>query len=259
MKGTGKPGLKGYSLIFLLILAYSCTPLNQLNYFNDINEIDNPDANPREQKVIMPFDKIYIKVLSTDDKTASILNFSDNQQNSMPSGLVGYLVDENGKINYPFAGEISVGGQTLAQASVTMQKALSSLISNSAIIVKFIDSQITVLGEVQHQGVFPISQDKINIYDAIALGGGLTRYGNHKKVILIRQENNKPIHYKLDLSTSKIASAKLYYVIPNDVIIVEPTRGISWNTQNGTFLTILSTLTSIFTMYYIIHTSVPAK
>jgi polysaccharide export outer membrane protein len=161
------------------------------------------------------------------------------------SSIVGYLVDENGNVNFPFVGNINVISLTTSQASQKIQEALSAYVSNTAIIVKFIDNQITVMGEVQRQGVFPFTQDKLTIYEAIGLGGGLTRYGDRKKVILIRNEGDKVMHYKLNLSDSRIANRDHYYLLPNDVIIVEPLKAVSSSYSNITYTTILTSITTL--------------
>ena len=55
----------------------------------------------------------------------------------------------------------------------------------------------------------------------------------------------KIMHYRLDLSDSKIASKDYYYILPNDVIIVEPLKAISSSYQNITYTTILSSITTL--------------
>jgi polysaccharide export outer membrane protein len=113
------------------------------------------------------------------------------------------------------------------------------------VTVKFVGNQISVLGEVDKQGVFSFAQDKLNIYEALALGGGLTRYGDRKNVILIRQEGDKIMHHKLNLSDSKVAGKDYYYVLPNDVIVVEPLKSVSSSYQNNTYTTILTSITTL--------------
>jgi polysaccharide export outer membrane protein len=101
------------------------------------------------------------------------------------------------------------------------------------------------MGEVQHQGVYPFIQDKLNIYEALGLGGGLSQYGDRRKIILIRNEGTKIMHYRLDLSDSKIAAKDYYYILPNDVIVVEPLKALSSSYQNITYTTILSSVTTL--------------
>ena len=233
-------------VIFIMIFAASCVPAKQLSYFNDTNELEVPAVNPRTQKLIMPFDKLYIRVLSIDPQTSLIFNTSEEMRYGTSSNsVIGYLVDEAGNINFPFVGKINVGSLTTVQASEKIQKALSDYVSNTSIIVKYVDNQVTIIGEVQRQGVFPFTQNKLNIYEAIGLGGGLTRYGDRKNIILIRNENDKIMQYRLNLSNSKITSKDYYYVLPNDVIIVEPLKAISSSYSNITYTTVLSSITTL--------------
>ena len=233
------------AVLLAMILATSCVPVEKLNYFNDLDELEEPGVNPRIQKLIMPFDKLYIKVISIDPQTSQIFNASEEMRSGSNNGILGYLVDESGNVNLPFVGNIKVVSLTTAQASEKIQKAMNDYVSNTSIIVKYIDNQITVMGEVLRQGVYPFTQDKLNIYEALGLGGGLTQYGDRKKIILIRNEGDKIMHHRLNLSDSKIASKDYYYILPNDVIVVEPLKAISSSYQNITYTTILSSITTL--------------
>jgi polysaccharide export outer membrane protein len=233
-------------LLLTMVLAISCVPINELKYFNDINELEEPIVNPKIQKTILPFDRLYIRVLSTDPQTSQIFSFSEDIRNSTESNpLLGYQVDEAGNITFPFVGKVNVGSLTTRDAALKIQTALNDYVPNCSITVKFIDNQISVLGEILKQGVFTFAQDKLNIYEALALGGGLTRYGDRKNIILIRQEGDKIMHHRLNLSESKIASKDYYYVFPNDVIVVEPLKSVSSSYQNNTYTTILTSITTL--------------
>ncbi len=230
----------------MAVFAVSCVPTYQLKYFNDIDKVKEPEVNPRTQKVIMPFDKLFIKVLSTDLQTSQIFNSSEEMRyGNGNNGVIGYLVDETGNINFPFVGSINVVSLTTSQAGEKIQKALNDYVANTSIIVKYIDNQITVIGEVQRQGVYSFTQDKLNIYEAIGLGGGLTRYGDRKNIILIRNQGDQIMHYRLDLSDSKIADKAFYYILPNDVIVVEPLKAVSSSYSNITFTTVLTSITTL--------------
>jgi polysaccharide biosynthesis/export protein len=247
MKNEPKYGVQIAILVFIIVFTISCVPVNKLRYFNDIDELQEPAVNPREQKLIMPFDKLYIRVFSIDEKTNLLFNSNNNLPVSSTSSVIGYLVDETGNINYPFTGNINVSGLTTEQAGIKLGKALSEYVSNAAVSVKFIDSNVTIMGEVQRQGVYSFNQDKLNIYEALALGGGISQYGNRENVILIRQEGDKIMHQKLDLSDSRIAGKDYYYIQANDVIVVEPMKSKSWyNFNNNTFSTIISSITTLF-------------
>jgi len=233
-------------VIMLMLFIGSCVPVNQLSYFNDIDELEKPVVNPKVQKTIAPFDRLYIRILSIDPQTRAIFDLPEEARySSSVNSILGYLVDEAGNIEFPFVGKINVGSLTITDAGAKIQKSLSEYVANTTILVKFIDNQVSVLGEVQRQGVFSFSQDKLNIYEALALGGGLTRYGNRKNIILIRQEGDRISHHKLNLADSKIASKEYYFVLPNDVIVVEPLKSISSSYSNITYTTILTSITTL--------------
>ena len=244
-KTTSLLGKTGFMIIFL-VFAVSCVPTSKLSYFNDIDTVEEPVVNPKIQKTIMPFDRLYIRILSIDPQIRQIFDIPDEARFSASStSIIGYLVDEAGDINFPFTGKINVVGLTTSDAGAKIQSALNEYVPNTSILVNFIDNRISVMGEVQQQGVYSFSQDKLNIYEALALGGGITRYGNRKNVVLIRQEGEKIMHYRLNLADSRIATREVYYVLPNDVVVVEPLKSISSSYQNITYQTILSSVTTL--------------
>jgi polysaccharide export outer membrane protein len=240
-------------LVILIVSAISCVPINKLSYFNDINEMQEPIVNPKVQKLIMPFDRLFIKVYSIDEKTNLLFNSNDNTGGgSSNTSTQGYLVDESGNINYPFVGKINVGGLSISQANQKISEALSEYVSNASVVVRFIDNNVTVMGQVQNQGTYPFTKDKLTIYEALALGGGISQFGNRKNVILVRQEGDKIMHYKLDLSDSRIAAKDYYYIVSNDIIIVEPLKNLSTNYSNNTYSLILSSVSTILSILIVI-------
>jgi polysaccharide export outer membrane protein len=239
MKKITFPYCKLCLAILLTVFISSCVPTSQLSYFNDIDVLEKPMVNPKIQKTILPFDRLYIRILSIDPQTRQIFDFPEEVRYSTSgNSVLGYLVDETGSIDFPFVGKINVGSLTLSDAGKKIQSALNEYVPNTTIIVKFIDNQVSILGEVQRQGVYAFSQDKLNIYEALALGGGLTRYGNRKSVVVIRQEGEKIMHHKLNLSDSKIASKDFYYVLPNP------------NVTYQSILSSLTTLVAILVLYF---------
>jgi polysaccharide biosynthesis/export protein len=254
MSSNLKLGFYKSAYVLIIFLAISCVPVEKLNYFNDFNELEEPSINIRTQKVIMPFDKLYIEVLSIDPLTSQIFNTNQEIGRYGGNGIMGYMVDEEGNIRFPFVGNINVLSLTTSQASDKIQKALSEYVSNTSVVVKYIDSQVTLVGEVERPGVFPFIQDKLTIYEALGLGGGISRYGDRKKIILIRQEGNKIMHYRLNLSDSKISTKDYYYIIPNDVIVVEPLKSVSSSYSNITYTNILSTITTLVAVLLLFNT-----
>jgi polysaccharide export outer membrane protein len=230
----------------MIILTTSCVSYNKVRYFTDIDKIEGPVANPREQKLIMPFDNLYIKVLSIDEQQNRL--FDANQGNAGLQVMISYLVDKDGNIDFPFVGSVNLAGLTINQASIKIQTALSEYVPKTSIIVRFIENKITIMGQVEHQGIFPFTQDKLNIYEALALGGGISLHGNRRNVVLIRQEGDKIVFRKINLADSRIASKENFFILPNDVLVVEPMKSIGWIYNTAIFSTVLTTITTIIAL-----------
>lgn len=228
-------------LIFGVFLSVniSCVTIRKIEYFRDFENFAQPSQNPRTHNAIQAFDRLSIIVLSADQQTAQILNYARENQE------VGYQVDQSGNVFFPFAGNIHIEGLTTSQAADKIRLAIGNVVSNPMVIVSFIDTQITVMGEVNSQGVFPISGEKINIYEALALGGGITEWGDRRKVVLMRVVDDKPRFFTLNLSNSQVAYSEFFYVQPNDVIIVEPLRAKIY--RNSFYRDIVLTLTGLIT------------
>jgi len=230
-------------LIYVIIITSSCASGKKLRYFNDIDTMQAHIVNPREHKLIMPFDRLSVQVFSTDEKTKEL--FKDINAQTTAS----YTVDKNGDITFPLAGKINVRDLTTEQAGIKLEEVLSSYVTEPDVTITVTENMVTVMGEVNSQGSFSFNQDKLNIYEALALGGGITVSGNRKAVVLIRQNGNDIKRYKLDLSDSRIAEKDLYYIESNDVIIVEPLRTAAWTQNSGVFMSLFSILSSFLALY----------
>ena len=70
---------------------------------------------------------------------------------------------------------------------------------------------------------FMITRDCITVLDAIGMAGDLTRNGDRRKVMVVRQENGRRTAYRIDLSSgNSIYSSPAYYLRQNDVVYVTP-------------------------------------
>ena len=106
--------------------------------------------------------------------------------------------------------------------------------------------KISVLGEVASPGVFIISNEKVNIFEALALAKDLTIYGKRDAVKLIRENDKgeKEI-VRLDLNDARIISSPYYYLQQNDIIYVEPNKAKAKNSDIGNSTSLWFTTVSI--------------
>lgn len=238
-----------FFVCLILFILSSCVPYRDLSYHDKIDPVKDQYRSLRTPKTIQPFDKLYIKVFSIDEKAAKIFSGDEANNAFRNESLLSYMVNDSGKVTFPFVGTVKVSGLTLDEAGKKIKSLLNQYISNTDVVVKYIDNRISVLGEVNRQGDYTYFEDKLTIFQAIAMAGGLTRYGNKSKITIMRGTGDKVVYLKADLADKQIVQKDIYYTMPGDVIIVEPLKAITWSYQNIPYTTFLSTITTALAVF----------
>lgn len=170
-------------------------------------------------------DKLYIKVYSVDEKTSKFFQ-SDlpNLMNPTYLFLNSFTIDESGYIHVSFIDKLLVEGLTIEESKDLIQKALNEYFKESTVVVKLVNFQVSVLGEVKSPGSFTIEKDQINLFQALGLAGGTTDFSNLKKVTLVRQTDKGSKVQVLDITDQKILGSEFFYLMPNDIVYLQPVK-----------------------------------
>lgn len=244
-----------FKLFFLSIIAlamFSCVPQAKMKYLQD----KEGDTVKSEFKIlkpdykIKPGDYLYARVVSLDQKSNEIFatiagsaaanyNMNITDQNLY---LTSYLVNDSGYIDFPLLGRFLVKDRTVAEVQHLLTKSVSEIIVGSSVIVKLVMYNISILGEVKNPGKISIYNNRVNIFEALALANDITSYGNRSKVQIIRTEGDKNKIVVLDLISKDILSSPYYYLQPNDIVYVEPLKEKSWKFETFPYAVVLSSI-----------------
>jgi polysaccharide export outer membrane protein len=249
-----KRGCLIIQVLFLTLSFISCSTTKKVKYFQDIPDSGVlktlPAAVYHEHK-IQPHDVLTIYFQTIDPSATSAINSgnlpsggasptsaSSSGSASSLSGLAasigqggntsssnGYEVGDDGNIELPYIGKLSVVGHTTSEVKDIVQAAANKYFVAPTIIVKFSNFNVTILGEVLRPGAYTMGNEKTSILDAIATAGDLTIFGKRENVLLIREnlDGTKKV-YRVNLKKSDIISAPYFYLCQNDVIYVEPMK-----------------------------------
>ena len=114
-----------------------------------------------------------------------------------------------------------------------------------------VNNYVSVIGEVQRPGRYPIYKDRLNIFQALAMAGDISEYGNKKKILLIRETSNGSMIKEFSLRDRSIMTSELYYVVPNDVIYAQPMKGKFFQMNAFPYSVILSVATTFLLFWNI--------
>ncbi len=214
--------------------------------------------------VIQKGDLLSIVVFSDNPSATAIFNQAQSGGGSTSNGggatnsaaTAGYQVDDSGYVQFQGMGLLRVVGLTVGQLKDTLTSRLKDYLKNPYYTIRFLNSRFTMIGEVNHPGVFNIPGEKVSLFEALGLAGDLTFYGRRDNVLFIRQNNGKREFARLDLTKPEIMASPYFYLQQNDVVIVEATKKkIVANDQvtmrNITIAaTIISTLAILYSIFH---------
>src|SRR5215217_3306235 len=198
------------------------------NYLEEITDTSFKKSVYMTEPVIQKSDLLSIQVYSaaTDPKVNEpynlpVLNNMGGQSNTQ---LQGYLVDQEGNIEFPHLGLLHIEGLTKSQLISLIKSKLEGQLTEPSVIVRFLNFRITVLGEVGTPGVLNVPTERLSILEAVGMAGGVTEFGKIKEVKVLRENNGVRELGVLDLTSKDIFSSPYYQLQQNDVVLVDKTK-----------------------------------
>ena len=257
MKNMSKLTKLGLAALLMALLFASCVPQKKMLYLKEaqmaaenqsINYVNERSVNYRLQ----PGDNLYIRFINTvDERTASSLTGESTRTLSSDASiyLQSYTLDEEGCIEMPLVGKIQLQDLTVDEAKDKLQTVLDKYITQTTIIVKLSNFNLTVLGEVNRPGMYKVYQSQINLFEAISLAGNMTNFANKEDVKIIRQTDNGSEILTVDMGVADILSSPYYYLKPNDIIYVEPLKIKQWGFTTFPYSTVISIVSLAITLW----------
>ena len=210
-----------------------------------------------KETIIQPNDLLGIQVFSKtiNQEQAAIFNIP----NSAGTASQGYQVTNNGNIEMPVIGGVRAAGLTKDQFQKSLVEKLTNYVKNPTVVVRFLQFNINVLGEVRTPGTQKFSVDKVSIIDAISAAGDLTDFGKRENITIIREQEGKKLYYTIDLRSKNLFESPVYFLQPNDIVYVSPNtlklKNLNVDPEaqrkSGLFLAITSVVVSIASLLII--------
>ena len=243
--------------VVAIFLFVSCQSYKKVPYLQEVEAVERTvqQENLYDAK-IMPKDLLTIVVSCTSPELAVPFNLTvaspasvatGNTQLSTQPVLQPYLVDNDGKINFPVLGELKVGGLTKKEAEQLIIEKLKPYIKETPIVtVRMVNYKISVLGEVARPGTFTINNEKVNLLEALAMAGDMTVWGVRDNVKLIREDaDGRQEIVILDLNSAETILSPYYWLQQNDIIYVTPNKAKARNSDIGNSTSLWFSATSI--------------
>ena len=232
----------------------SCVTSRKVNYMQEPDKYipSYADTLSFEDYELRIGDRLYVYVYSLNEEIMRMYNAGGSnasqmrqQMSSGQGGMYGsydlytYLVQEDGTIDFPTIGKIPVQGLTTRQVKRRLEKELSALLkelpggySTVSVEVNMVYRSFSVIGA--QSGRYPITKEKMTIFEALASVGDLKEFNSRKEIKLVREKNGVTTIKTFDARSKDIVNSEFYYIEPNDIIYIRQIPGYSFGINHVT-------------------------
>ena len=221
-----------FAFVAMAFVLGSCGSAKDIAYFQN-KMVDQPEKVDRHAGIVVqPKDQLSIVVSSRNPELVTMFNLpviSYQAGSEIVAGggqqrLMGYVVDNDGYIDFPVLGKLKVAGLTRWELADMIKNKLVSegLLAEAVVTVEFMNFKVSVMGEVQSPGTFVIEGDKVTVLQALSLARDLTIFGRRDNVSVIREQDGQRTIYEINLTDVDMFKSPAYYLQQNDIVYVQP-------------------------------------
>lgn len=217
------------------VLFSSCAPSKKKKQFTYFDNLPNDsvliasDVHKDHELRLKKGDVLSVKVSTLDDQSNRL--FNEGVLSSDPASRAtnptlqseGYRIDQEGNINFPVIGKISIAGKTVGETQSIITQEVSKQVKNPIVNVRLLNAQVSVIGEVKMPGSVNISDKRTSVLEALGAAGDIQMTGKKDNVLIIRTNNGIKEYARLDLTDINVYRSPYFYLQQDDVIIVDPT------------------------------------
>lgn len=243
--------LKITFLILFFAILNSCASRSDIAYLQNIDSKNSQESRIDYALKLHPDDMLSIIVSAENPEITAPFNLPQIQSNynteSTQTGIKTYLIDKEGFIDFPVLGKIRLADLTRVQANKKLVDLVSVYIKNPIVNIKILNYKVSILGEVNRPGSFVVVSERITLLEAISQAGDLTIFGKRDNILLIREIDGKKTYARIDITKADFLESPYYYLVQNDLIIIEPNKTKINSSVYGPNVGILFSIGSLLT------------
>ena len=212
-------------LIISVLLLGSCASKADVVYFQNASNYETIVSDNSYTNKFKVDDVLSINVSTLNPEASMPFNlFKGAQEGGIRPEQIDYIIDKKGEIDFPVLGKVKIVGLSPEETKALLAEKLVGYLINPIINIRLNNFTVTVLGEVNRPGTYPVNGEQITVLEALGLANDLTIKGMRDNVLVIRDFNGAKVYTRIDLTKKESLNSPVYYLTQNDVIYVEPNQ-----------------------------------
>ena len=218
----------------LLLLIVPLLTLSSCKYFfpnylfretKDFYYYEMTDLKQQEH-VVMHGDFITFNI--TPQKGLQMVDFAtaagggQNMMMIMQGGGAQYFVRNDGTVDLPILGEVSVSGMKRLEVEKMLKEKYAAIFVDPFLIINVSNRRAFVFAGLGKAQVVPLPRENTNLAELLALSGGIAENAKSNKIRVIRGDYENPTIKKIDLSTINGLKDAGMIIQANDLVVIEP-------------------------------------
>lgn len=245
-----KTNLKYLVYALVAVLMTGCYPMRRVGLIQDRDNLPQYEKDVFHQYKLQQNDEIVIRVITSDETTARLFN---NGQRNQGSTSYSYRIFEDGTVDVPFLSRVKVEGLTLNEAEKRIDTLLTEYVNDAHCKLALATGTFCVIGDAG-RGYFPIYKERMTIYQALALSGGINATADFAHVKILRKTPDGTKIVEFDIRSKSVIDSEYYYIYPNDIIYLDVSKRRFWGSNSyteflGVITSSLSLLMSIWNIF----------
>lgn len=214
-----------FIVLLVGLLMASCASRKDVVYFQDAGQFETiVDKNSFTTKFkVDDVVGIYVSTLSSE-ASAPFNLFRGSTEDGVRPEQVDYIIDKDGEIDFPVVGKLKIVGLSPEELRVMLRDKLKDYLVDPIINIRLKNFTVSVLGEVNKPGTYPVNGERITILEALGLAGDLTIKGKRDNVLVIRDFDGAKVYNRINLTKKDAMNSPVYYLTQNDIVYVEPNK-----------------------------------
>jgi polysaccharide export outer membrane protein len=239
------------TLIFVAFTLSGCYRYKNQILFQELKDTTYNASMQQPKPIIQRGDQLSIMVYGLDNITTAYFNAPMGgvqglqmmmQPGGQGGGMIGYIVNEEGTIEFPKLGTINILGYTHEQLRDTLQNRLTPWIKDPIVNVRMLNFRVTFMTTTHAQTVVIMNQ-KTNILQFLGMVGGIQWTDRKDNILIIRQIDSVRQVIHVDFTNKEIFNSPVYYLQPNDIVYVEPNK-LKFVESNVAVISLVTSITS---------------
>ena len=249
-----------FLLLTTLSILSSCVSYKKQIFFQGLHDTTYSASTKQVDPVIQRGDQLSIMVYALDQENAQVFNLpmgggqggnmNQMMQGGQGGGMMGYLVDEYGNIEFPKLGTMKVMGFTQQQLRDTIKSRLVNYVKEPIVNVRFLNFRVTFMTS-DRATTMVVTNNKTSILQFLGTAGGIGWMDKRDNILVIRQIGDARQIYRINLTDASVFTSPAYYLQPNDIVYVEPNKRkfLETNIQLLSYVTTIASTVSILVLF----------